>query len=143
MDWIAYYSKAYLNKLNYHEIIEELWKFPKQKGDDMNDLIVIQVEVNGVETPLYRISEQTLLVIRENSKPKEVPVARTAESNGRKYLLLKAPRNIGKYSGRVIAINLKSNYVNGSWPLEREEKQQNNKTYPDCVFSYKNIKTIS
>lgn len=122
-------------------------KIQKQKGDNMNNLIVVQVEVNGKKVPLHEISEQTLLAIRKNSyfpynKPKEIPVARTAECSGHKYLLLKVPQllsHFGKYKDRIVAIDLKDGYLNGSWPVEKEQDNP----YPDRVYSYKNIQVVS
>lgn len=127
---------------NCKKLAEDYLRLFKEKHN-MADRIEIDVKVNGKDVPLHEISEQTLLTVRENSKPKEIPVARVAEANGYRYLLLKVPSCIEKHKGKVIAINLKGGYINGSWTLEHEQKQQNDKTYPDCIFSYINAKTIS
>jgi hypothetical protein len=46
----------------------------KEKHSMKEDKLTINVKLNGVDTPLHEISEETLLRIREASKPKPVPV---------------------------------------------------------------------
>lgn len=46
----------------------------KEKYNMAQDNLEINVKLNGVDTPLHEISEQTLLNLREVSKPKPVPV---------------------------------------------------------------------
>lgn len=75
----------------------------------MVDNIEITVKVNGIKTPLYQISEQTLLTVRENSKPKEIPVARiTNNPYGDGRLILRVPKNIDVFvKSEFIVIDLK------------------------------------
>lgn len=104
---------------------------------NMNDLIEITVKVNGVETPLYKISEQTLLTIRENSKPKEIPVARMADfenNNNNRRLILRMPHNIKNFKNQVVVIDLKSNHIQNWWSLNNDSQ------FIDC---YENVRTIS
>lgn len=112
-----------------------LQKF-KEKHNMEN--IEITVKVNGVATPLHKISEQTLLTVRENSKPKEVPVARVGDFPHYPYekrLLLKVPDNINEYKNYVVAIDLKSGKIVGSKSIDSDEAMLAN--------FYDNVQTIS
>lgn len=103
-----------------------------EKEIKMTDKIEITVKVNGVETPLHKVSEQTLLNIRENSKPKEVPVARTADFIGRR-LILRVPENISNFmKADIIVIDLDYGHIVNHWNL--------NKKTPTL---YENIQVIS
>lgn len=69
------------------------------------DKLVISVKLNGVNTPLHEINEETLLRIREASKPKPVPAFQMCNYGCRKRLVFKATsdlaevvqRNVGNY----------------------------------------------
>lgn len=105
---------------------------PEQKGNNMADQIEITVKVNDVETPLHKISKQTLLTVRENSKPKEVPFVRISDTR----LILRVPPDISRFEGKVIAISLYNGRITDSWFLERDNEW-------DGVPYYTNVRTIS
>lgn len=82
---------------------EECLRKYKEKNK-MNN-IEINVKVNGQNTPLHEISEQTLLAIREASKPK--PVFQVCQY-GTEYLsrlIFKLPNNVGEFAGQYVAMD--------------------------------------
>lgn len=100
---------------------------------NMADKIEITVKVNGVATPLHKISEQSLLTVRENSKPREVPVARVADYCGRR-LILRLPKDTDKYIGQIVVLDINDGHIVNHWyPSEEQE----------YVELYNNVKTIS
>ena len=84
----------------------------KEKYNMAENKMVISVKVNGVDTPLHEISEETLLKIREASKPKPVPVFQVADCSydGKKRLIIKLPKDmsLGQYSDGYISFKVKS-----------------------------------
>lgn len=63
-----------------------------KKGHNMTDKIEISVKMNGKDVPLHEVSEQTLLGIREASKPKLVPVFQVCDwsrNDKRRRLILR------------------------------------------------------
>lgn len=92
----GYYSSEGLAK--------EFLRLFKEKHN-MADQVEINVKVNGVETPLHKISEQTLLTVRENSKPKEVPAFQVCDCRyGSKRLIFKVSEKIAKLVGQYVAL---------------------------------------
>lgn len=73
-------APGYYHTENYAKMI--LRKF-KEKHNMTQDNLEINVKLNGVSTPLHEISEQTLLNLREASKPKAVPALQVCDCNGR------------------------------------------------------------
>lgn len=71
----------------------------KEKHSMIQDNLEINVKLNGVDTPLHKISEQTLLNIREASKPKSVPVFQVAKWDFYEEL----PRFVLKVTGQIRA----------------------------------------
>lgn len=72
---------------------------------NMNDNLEINVKLNGVPTPLHEISEETLLVIREASKLKPVPVFQVCDSFDTQRLIFKVTKEIANCVGKYIAVD--------------------------------------
>ena len=113
-----------------------LQTYLNRRRNKMNDNIEITVKVNDVETPLHEISEQTLLTVRKNSKPKEIPVARIASTphDNRRRLILRVPKNIDVFAkSKFIVIDLKNGSIQNNYEYgeTREPKDY-----------YKNVVTI-
>lgn len=125
MGIMSYHYKGYL-VTETSKIVEEKHK--------MADKIEIDVRVNGVVTPLHKISEQTLLMVRENSKPKKIPVARVAAYLGAGRLILKVPENINNYKNEIVVIDLKYGCIANHWSLDRDFNRIN--------ALYDNVRTI-
>lgn len=83
-----------------------------REKNNMNNSVVINVEINGKKVPLHQISEQTLLTIRENSKPKPVPAFQVCDAYGTKRLVLKLPDNMQHYTGQYVSFD-----KNGKWQV--------------------------
>lgn len=80
---------------------------------NMADQVEITVKVNGVATPLHKISEQTLLTVRENSKPEEVPAFRICKADGVwPRLIVRLPADIHRHAGQFVMFDAKGNIIN-------------------------------
>ena len=83
-----------------------LRQYYKEKHNMAEDNLVISVKLNDIVTPLHEISEETLLKIREASKPKLVPAFQVCETPfGDKRLVLKVTGKMAKYSGKYICLD--------------------------------------
>jgi hypothetical protein len=81
----------------------------------IKDNIEINVKVNGVATPLHGISEETLLKIREASKPEPVPVFQVCnwEKNGiQPRLVFKVTERIANEVGKYVVLRPDGNLAN-------------------------------
>ncbi len=94
----GYYVNEYQAKIHLH--------YFKEKHNMTQDKLVINVKVNGIDTPLHEISEQTLLRIREASKPKPVPVFQVCDFWAGNRLIIKLPKDkdFGKYSDKYVSL---------------------------------------
>lgn len=89
---------------NLHQAKTVLKQF-KEKHNMTEDKLVISVKVNGVDTPLHEISEQTLLKIREASKPKPVPVFQVCDwTFTQQRLIFKVSQEMADNVGRYILL---------------------------------------
>lgn len=121
--------------IKFYEVCELMSTIFKEKSN-MNN-IEITVKVNGIETPLHQISELTLSKIREASKPKEIPVARTANhpnySSGRR-LILRMPKNIKVFiDAEIIVIDLENGFIQNNYDYNETKKPEDH---------YTNIQTV-
>lgn len=91
----------YVNELSANITLERF----KEKHM-IKDNLEINVKLNGVDTPLHEISEQTLLRIREASKPKLVPVFQVCEARGNgSRLILKVTEQMAECAGQYVILN--------------------------------------
>lgn len=79
----------------------------KEKHNMEKDRFEINVKLNGIDVPLYKVSDQTLLNLKEASKPKPVPVFQVCETVRDRLprLMLKITKEMTKYVGKYIALN--------------------------------------
>lgn len=103
----------------------------------MAEQVEITVKVNGEIVPLSTISTETFEKIKKENKPKKVPVARIGnypDEPKDKRLILRLPKNIHIFEGKVVAIDLDSGVVYGNWNLDEDDSYGAN--------SYENVRVI-
>lgn len=86
---------------------EHFLKLFKEKHTMIENNIKINVESNGKPLPLHELSVESILAIREASKPKPkpVPVFQVANFLGGSRLIFKVTKNIASYVGNYVALD--------------------------------------
>ena len=76
--------------------------------------IDVNVKINGIDTPLHKISEETLLELREASKLKPVPVFQVVDTafDGSR-LIFKVTQNIAKWIDQYVCVDEDGEVVYG------------------------------
>jgi len=126
----AYCNSHYDKDAGYYNSVIEAKITLKQfkEKHNMANKIEVEVRINGIPTSLHEISEQTLLVIREASKSKPVPVFHIAESHSDEpRLIFKVTQEIADNVGRFVCVDKCSKVVYDSFDIKA------------ALMGYKNI----